>query len=256
VHEYTLSDAINDDVLTPYNYHIYFAYLEREEQEEYSNLSYQIGILINSNNLSRQEREKLAYLCGKRSRLLGAANQKFIILQDLVSKTPVELRPHSLFYCAEGYQIDEESNLIERQISRVSKILSDAGWRTSQFTSMESPSERRKILESFIDGAIEGLVSMKVLDEGVDVPACSRAYILASTRNPRQYIQRRGRILRKSDGKELADIYDFLVLPHRDYTNESSSRSLIDSERERAYDFLTLARNKSENMDKLDNIVS
>ena len=86
---------------------------------------------------------------------------------------------------------------------------------------------------------------MKVLDEGIDVPACQRAYILASTKNPRQYIQRRGRVLRKFHNKNSASIYDFVVLPCKDYATKYK-KSLLKSELERIRDFTLLATNKVE----------
>ena len=98
-------------------------------------------------------------------------------------------------------------------------------------------------MSAFKDKTIDALVAMKVLDEGIDVPACKTAYILASTKNPRQYVQRRGRILRKSKNKHFSTIFDFVVLP----TNESpASKKLKLSEAERINDFALLAVNKLE----------
>ena len=93
--------------------------------------------------------------------------------------------------------------------------------------------------------AIDALVAMKVLDEGIDVPACRTAYILASSKNPRQYIQRRGRVLRKFSGKQKAIIYDFVVLPNPNIQSDFAKK-LKFSELERIRDFALLARNKSE----------
>jgi superfamily II DNA or RNA helicase len=98
-------------------------------------------------------------------------------------------------------------------------------------------------MDNFITGSIDSLVSIKVLDEGVDVPVCDKAFILASTRNPRQYVQRRGRVLRKSEGKTHAEIWDFMVLPLGD---SQASKKLIDAELERVDDFLLLATNRYE----------
>ena len=120
------------------------------------------------------------------------------------------------------------------------------GWRSSQFTSNEGKHARQEILKVFQDGGVDALVSMKVLDEGIDIPACKTAFILASTRNPRQYVQRRGRILRKSKGKEFAVIHDFVVLPAIGSPKSSASKQLIAAELERISDFQLLALNKKE----------
>ena len=98
-------------------------------------------------------------------------------------------------------------------------------------------------MSTFKDESIDALVTMKVLDEGIDIPACRQAFILASTKNERQYIQRRGRVLRKDDSKTESEIYDFVVLPAEGH-NSKASEKLKDSERQRVYDFCGLATNK------------
>ena len=252
VAEYSLGDAINDDILTPYDYHVHFAYLESEEQDEYLEVSAEIGQMLGKRSLTEKDRRTLTFLFGRRSRLVGSAAAKFALIERLASDVPKIERAHSLFYCAEGFYEDEDSASV-RQVSRVSRILADCGWRTAQFTSKESKAKRVGILEAFREGTIEGLVSMRVLDEGIDIPACRTAYVLASTRNPRQYIQRRGRILRRYPGKNVSTIHDFLVLPNPAFNAESSSKRLIEHELERAFDFLELARNKVQTIEALEN---
>jgi superfamily II DNA or RNA helicase len=100
-------------------------------------------------------------------------------------------------------------------------------------------------MASFKEGHIDSLVAMKVLDEGIDVPVCQSAFILASTRNPRQYVQRRGRVLRKVAGKESALIVDFVVLPLAGVVNKFS-QNLRRAELERIQDFKLTAINKKE----------
>jgi len=245
VAEYSLGDAINDGVLCEYNYNLVPVYLTAEEQDEYERLSTEIGKLIGqaTNGLSRSQRSQLTSLCGARSRLLGSASNKLNALRELATKIPSADRKLSLFYCGEGKLRDEEATAVdeERVIQAVSKTLSEAGWRTSQFTSAETSSDRRAIMSNFVNGEVDALVSMKVLDEGVDVPDCRKAFILASTRNPRQYIQRRGRVLRKAPGKEIAEIFDFVILPSSD---SRASRALRAAELERIDDFVLLANNR------------
>lgn len=103
---------------------------------------------------------------------------------------------------------DGEDQFTGRQIEVVSKQLDRLGWRIPRFTSRE----RDDILANFKSGLIDAMVAIKCLDEGIDVPACGTAYILASSRDPRQFIQRRGRILRHSPGKEHATIHDFVTV--------------------------------------------
>lgn len=245
VSEYSLGDAINDGVLCEYNYYIVPVFLTAYEQDEYERLSTEIGKLIgqSTNGLSKYQRGQLTSLCGSRSRLLGSAENKLTALKDLASKVPSAERKLSLFYCGEGKIRDENGTSLDEQkvIQAVSKTLADEGWKTSQFTSLETASDRRTIMRNFVNGDIDALVSMKVLDEGVDVPDCRKAFILASTRNPRQYVQRRGRVLRKAQGKDVAEIYDFVILPTSD---SNASRALRAAELERIDDFVLLANNR------------
>lgn len=245
VANYSLSDAINDGVLCEYNYHIVPVYLTSEEQDEYDSISSEIGALIGSGieSMSPQRYMQFTLLCGRRSRLLGGASNKVKALSELIKDIPANERKHSLFYCGEGNAFSEEADLNQdvRIIEEVSKTLGNAGWATSRFTSDENAQERKAIMKNFVNGDIDALVSMKVLDEGVDVPVCNKAFILASTRNPRQYIQRRGRVLRKSEGKEFANIWDFVILP---LGSSESSTSLKKAELERVEDFLLSASNK------------
>lgn len=242
VHEYSLEDAILDEVLTPYDYHIIPIHLTEVEQEEYDQLSESIRkIMINSGgNLSKDNREKMVTLTSKRSRLLGSAENKMFKLRDITSNISKEKRKLTLFYVGEGK--DSEDNII---IDQVTKTLGDNDWKTAQFTGKTTKRERDELLHLFKQRRVDALIAMKVLDEGIDVPACSTAYILASTKNPRQYVQRRGRVLRKFPGKTKATIHDFVVLPCP-YSKSIFGKKLYESELERVRDFSLLATNKIE----------
>jgi superfamily II DNA or RNA helicase len=248
VSEYSLGDAIHDGVLCEYEYHIVPVYLIQEEQDDYEYLSNEIAKLIMYARGSRESNNdnELTRLCGKRSRLLGSARNKIIALNELAQSIPKQQRSHSLFYCGEGrasYSDSGAEKEASKVIEEVSKVLNESGWHTSRFTSEESSSDRASIMENFKNGTIDALVSMKVLDEGVDVPVCDKAFIIASTRNPRQYVQRRGRVLRKHSTKARATIYDFVVLP---INNSLPSRKLKEAELERVDDFVLLAINRFE----------
>lgn len=246
VAEYGLDDAIHDEILTPYDYHLVPVYLNDEEQESFEELSEKISSIITKSggNLSKDDKEKLTIFCGQRSRLLGSASDKLKKLDELSSMIPESMRNLTLFYAGEGkpFKQDEDSHDC-KVIDQVSDVLYRNGWKTSQFTSAINSAERKNVMEAFKDKAINALVAMKVLDEGIDVPACQTAVILSSTRNPRQYVQRRGRVLRRFPNKRKAIIYDFIVLPNSDF-EQPASKKLISAEMERVNDFLLLADNK------------
>lgn len=243
---YELGDAIHDDVLTPYKYYIRPVYLTDDEQEEYENLTAEISRLLsrkNSRSFSKEDQMWFTMLCGQRSRLLGRAKNKIETLRQITKGIQDKDKKHTLFYSGEGRADEEYAEEDIKIIDQVSKVLIDNDWKVAQFTGTVSKKEREQLLLSFKDETIDGLVAMKVLDEGIDIPACKTAYILASTRNPRQYVQRRGRILRKAENKHSASIYDFVVLP---INNSDASRQLRRSEAERVNDFALLAYNKIE----------
>lgn len=140
----------------------------------------------------------------------------------------------------------------QRQIDEVTKMLgNDLNMRVSQFTSAEDSNQREIIKEEFAKGEIQALVAIKCLDEGMNIPGIKTAFILASSTNPKEYIQRRGRVLRKAKNKPFAVIYDFVTLPRPlgeySYQNSLSAElSLIKRELDRVRDFQELSENPSE----------
>jgi superfamily II DNA or RNA helicase len=111
--------------------------------------------------------------------------------------------------------------------------------------------ERASIKEHFQDGGkLQAIVAIKCLDEGVNIPGIRTAFILASTTNPKEYIQRRGRVLRKANSKPFAEIYDFVTLPRpldsvSGLTIEQANRdkTLVKNELARIREFGRLALN-------------
>ena len=248
VADYSISDALSDNVLTPYQYFMHTFHLSDEETEEYQKLSVEIGkiIAVREQGGSINEQILLA-ISMKRSRLIGSAENKFGLLETLLKS--IKKDKHTLFYCGDGSVIDERSDDVAdnpsiRDIERVASILHEQGWTSSRFTADESLKERRQIIDDFKLGFIDAMVSIRVLDEGIDIPACKQAFLLASSRNERQFIQRRGRILRKTPGKDFSVIHDFIVLPSENNGIDDCLKKLIESELERVIEFAHVAINK------------
>jgi superfamily II DNA/RNA helicase len=180
----------------------------------------------------------------RRARLVGAAENKMVELDRLLRERPVG--KYSLFYCSDGRTLvddddddDVDADPLEmKQRYAVAQSLMGKGVRVSPFTSDENKWQRREILRNFKDGVVDALVAIRCLDEGIDVPACRTAYLIASSRNPRQFIQRRGRILRRAPGKESALIYDFVVvLPEGHLTTPDAAVDFLRNELGRVADF-------------------
>lgn len=244
VSEYSLSDAIKDGILTPYRYDLVPVYLDNEEQiayEEYSQRIFSLILQAKSGKLDPDKKMTLNMLCAKRANLIATCSGKIPALINYIKDNKALSLKHSIFYVGEGFAPEDD----KKYISRVSTSLFEQGLRIGKFTSEETAAERKKIMSDFVDETFDGLVAMKVLDEGIDVPICKNAFILASTRNPRQYIQRRGRVLRKADNKEEALIVDFVVLPQV-FSENSASAALKKAELTRVNDFKLTSNNVQE----------
>ena len=254
VSTYDLEHALTDGVLTPYEYFIHRVPLTESETIEYMELSRQISekaFLLNDEASLYGGSEALKFLMFKRARLLGGAELKTQVLAKILENTPPQ--PHTLFYCSENLQIEDGP---PTQIQTTIDVLNQMGWKTSSFTSNESRSERKSILKSFSQGLIDGMIAIRCLDEGIDVPACRTAFILASSRNPRQFIQRRGRILRRCYGKEKAIIHDFFVEIPKNFVNNSIlERKLYSSELLRVGEFSKLSMNPEKATQELKDIL-
>ncbi|PSH04047.1 MAG: type III restriction endonuclease subunit R [Acidobacteria bacterium] len=240
---YELADALRDGVLTPYEYHVHLIELTAEETEVYEELSAQISRLAASlDSQNEAQHQQLDTLLFKRSRLLGSASNKLARLADIMCGRPPE--PLTLFYCGDGSVEDEDSGESLRQVEATCKLLYKNGWRVATFTAQESRKEREQILANFRVGVMDAMVAIRCLDEGIDVPACRTAYILASSRNPRQFIQRRGRILRRSPGKLRAVIHDMVVvIPEGVCSSFDLEKRLFREELRRVSEFARLAAN-------------
>ena len=257
--EYPLSRAIKEDKLTPYYYYPIPIYLDDDELEAYNELTEKI-IKILQNSKKDEPMPKLAEtLLIKRARIIAGARNKLKALYEIIKEQYVT-ENQILIYC--GATTVENSSYIEgkvdedekRQIEIVVDMLgNNLGMRVSKFTSEENAAEREMIKENFADGTmLQALVAIRCLDEGVNIPGIRTAFILASSTNPKEYIQRRGRVLRKAPNKPFAKIYDFITLPRNidepmygnNYLN--SEYSLIRREYERMEDFASLAENSSE----------
>lgn len=199
VFEFPLGKAIESGYLSRYEYYPYLVELTLSEFEEYQKLTKKIAAEYQRTKDKARRSELLNLYCIIRQKIIVNASEKYKafnqILDDLNDFS------HCLIYCS------------PQQIEGVQDILNQHGIVQHKFTAEENPNERKELLASFAKGHYKALVAMKCLDEGVDVPSTRIAIIMASSTNPREFIQRRGRILRLSLGKDKATIYDIIVVP-------------------------------------------
>ncbi len=217
--EYDLKKAIDEGKLTPYYYYPIVVYLDEDELNKYKDLSYQIRKECHEDRHGKIKiTETGKMLLMKRARLVAGAKEKLTVLRAKMQE--YKDQTHILIYCGatkvQDFENDESERDEEgeRQIVAVSKMLgNDLGMKVTHFTSNESAPERELIKRRFsIADPYQAIVAIKCLDEGVNIPSIKTAFILASTTNPKEYIQRRGRVLRLAKGKPYAVIYDFVTL--------------------------------------------
>ncbi|QTC41502.1 DEAD/DEAH box helicase family protein [Bacillus sp. V3] len=226
VYEYDMKQAIDNGALTEYIYYPLIVGLTDEEIERYEKLTKRLIHLFSDEKANKEE---ISEVNRKRSLLISKAENKKDALFTMFDQKDRAEVSHTLVYCAPG------------EVDVITGKLAQLGYRVHRFDSKVPLEERTKILESFDLGAIQILVAIKCLDEGVDVPSTKTAYFLASTSNPREFVQRRGRILRKYPNKNLATIYDFIVLP--DNSAEQMYKSVASKELPRFAEFSRFAIN-------------
>lgn len=256
---YSLKDAIDSQMLTRYYYYPVLTYLDQDELSEYLMITSQLAKAIRKKNGKVVLTEHAKQLLIKRARIIAGAKGKLPELQKQIA--PFVDDKYILVYCgATTVRDEDDSDFGRRQIDLVAEMLGNTlGMRVGRFTSQESAQERAQIRAAFADGeTLQALVAIKCLDEGVNIPSIKTAFILASSTNPKEYIQRRGRVLRKFPGKEYAAIYDFITLPFSFETLASqndaiieSTKGLIKRELIRMMDFADIAENPSLTFDLL-----
>lgn len=187
-----------------------------EELEQYREITKKIRKLWNINTSLDAEglssNTALNKLLIQRKRIIHKAANKLIAFKEIISNLYQEKNEikYMLVYCPEGYVDDDKEGASRHLIDQFTKAISELDREVTVAQLTGESENREKILEKFATGETGVLTSMKCLDEGVDVPRAETAIFCSSTGNPRQYIQRRGRILRKCEGKEVATIYDLV----------------------------------------------
>ena len=240
VFEFGLKDAIGV-CLVPYNYYIHQVDLTNEEFEEWKSLTERLRRKGFRGDADASESsglpEEIERLLFARRKVIESAENKLEMLRHLLKNRFRDDVKHVLVYATDKNPL---------QLNCVNEILQDdLNFTIHQLTSAETRNRAlsASILERFAEGDYNALTCKRVLDEGVDIPQVSEAYILASNTVRRQWIQRRGRVLRKCDAinKQLAHLHDFIVVPPD--PSDSGSRAILKGELERAREFAELSAN-------------
>ena len=268
-YEYSMKEAISKGVLCRYFYYPHIVTLTSEEMEAYVKLSERISKYFNYETSSFDKMdEALKMLLLARKRIIHKAANKLGVFEDIIRKRYHDKRnlKYSLVYVPEGNEPnyleddddtkskDEDSeHLIDLYTKAILHL--DESITVRKFVSGQK--DRDTILEEFAKGSLQVLTSMKCLDEGVDVPRSELAIFCSSTGNPRQFIQRRGRVLRTHPDKKMAELHDLVVAPE---VNPNSGcyrmeRALLKSELVRVNNFALLSDNPSFSELELRNVM-
>lgn len=270
--EYSMKDAIDNGFLCRYKYYPHVVRLDEEEMNEYKKISLQLAKFYNIDESSFSCADDiLMRLLLKRKRIIHKAHNKEEVFRQIIQQRFEKCGnlKYTLVYVPEGVQIDSDTQYattdnptddkdVDKLIDKYTQIIQEISPTTTVKKFISGIQNRDELLKKFSTGDIEVLTSMKCLDEGVDVPRSEFAIFCASTGNPRQFIQRRGRILRKHPDKYIAIIHDLVVAPEFALTEENYNmeRNLLKGELQRVKDFAGLSENPAFAYKELEEITN
>ena len=237
VYEFGLDQAIGF-CLVPYSYFVHVCTLTVDELERFEHLTRRIGAAMNSKG-ENDEATGLQQLLLQRRKIIETAESKIDLLKEvLIHREPDQLDRALIYASAKN----------PAQYEKISALLTDLGIKWGQVTeaTTRQPKKLISLFESFDKGNIQVLLAKKVLDEGVDIPSTREAFIVASSTIEREWVQRRGRVLRTSTGKNRAIVHDFLSVPPAASLvcyNTKSIKKIVTNELERAFSFARNADN-------------
>jgi len=246
---YDLERAIDEGTLVHYNYHPVIVTLQPDELSKYQAETKKLKKCLVSENGKTKLSQLGQQIAFKRTRILAGARDKIPITLDLIGEHADE--NGILVYCGAAITENEETAEDGRQIDLMTDAIKQKyHMSVKKFTAEESLDERQNIKKYYITGQYQVITAIKCLDEGVNIPGIRTAFIMSSSRNPKEFIQRRGRLLRKCEGKERSEIYDIITLP-RDLANIhsddfESDKTIIIGELARIKEFGRLSDNKHE----------
>ena len=263
-YEYSMEEAIRNGVLCKYMYYPHVVQLTSEEMDAYVELSNKIARFFNfEKGVFEGIDEKLKMLLLMRKRIVHKAERKLDAFKEIIEKRYQEKGnlKYSLVYVPEGNTPDyiggnddfdksediADDNDAEHLINQYTQAVAEVDDHITVRKFVAGQKDREEILYDFAKGTLQVLTSMKCLDEGVDVPRSELAIFCSSTGNPRQFIQRRGRVLRTHPDKKMAELHDLVVIPEVNPYSESyhMEQSLVRGEIERVKNFANLSENPS-----------
>lgn len=204
--------ALERGFLVPYYYHPIYVYATEDEEGKFRYHTQRILSCFKNNRCINPD--LLVKSLRNRLRVISMAEAKQTQIDEIINR--ISERDHFVVYCGDGRLFDNNSGEELRHIQSVKRVLTAHGFKSSQFTATENMAVRMELVDAFNKGEISAMAAIRCLDEGINIPSIKSALILSSNDDYREFVQRRGRILRKYDNKAFANIYDVIVLPAHD----------------------------------------
>ena len=195
--------------LVNYYYHISKVGLNAEETAEYKNITQQMLRLASKIEADPEAEERYERLLEQRANIIKNADEKYNILDKLLDELNAKGRIENLIIFVSPQQINNVmETLVQKKIIFHKLTESEGTCREKKYDGL---SEREFIIKRFKSGDYQVLVAIKCLDEGIDIPSADTGILMASSTNPREYVQRIGRIVRQGANKTFAHLYDMCV---------------------------------------------
>lgn len=211
--------------LVNYNYLIYKASLNEEESKEYNDITAKISKLWKAKDKDPDTAARVDRLLLKRSNIIKNADSKYSIFSTIIDELKTNGKIHNLLIFVSPQQIERVMSILDSKDLIFHKLTEEEGTRPEN--RFGGKSERENIISNFKIGNYQAIVAIKCMDEGIDIPTADTGILLSSSTNPREYIQRIGRIIRQSPGKMIANLYDICV----DTISKVSGEELLETER-------------------------
>ena len=263
--KYDMQKAIREGVLCKYYYYPRFVELEEEELIDYKLITKKLYKYIDTKSGKYKDLPEVTNLLIKRKSIIHKAHSKLDCLNNITKEIGQNNFKYTFIYVPEGFEADyaeNDSNINDAEsiklIDKYAELLNNK-YNLKLRKYLGGTKDREQILMQFQQGKLDTLLAMKCLDEGVDVPRAQYAIFCSSTGNPRQYVQRRGRILRTHEDKDYAFIYDMVVKPPEEITNtnvkaKNAEKSIFEGELRRLVNFTSLAENKIEVLEQINDL--
>lgn len=245
-YEFSIGQAIENGMLCPYNYYPILVELTVKEMESYAEISEKINKLVqivNCTTVSEEDEEYLEQLLKQRHRIIEKADNKYESFISIFLKEIRKYQNYTIVFAPDGKDENNE-DLLKKYQTGVTQLAYQNKIYITTIEYIQGTSKDN--LDFFASGQADIIFAKQRLNEGIDIPAAKRAFFISSSTSEREFIQRRGRVLRLHPGKTMAEIFDFVVIPPQSTMNFYDPRLILqikESELKRVFDFAKTANN-------------